>query len=197
MKYTGPHVCRGDRFLEILVIAFFHGIYYHLDMGIVNCIFYMGVLGVAAYPVGRIISKFGLDPERFPFTEQAWELGGKLYEKLHIKSWQARVPDVSQVLHRWMPRKKLHVGFTSETVRTMISETCTAEVVHNLLNLAGLRLLGLWRGTGGVIVYLIYVLFGNLPFILVQRYNRPRLKVLLSRLELKEGRHEDRPSDHF
>lgn len=166
-------------------------------MGIVNCILYMGVLGVAAYPVGRIISKFGPDPERFPFTEQAWELGGKLYEKLQIKRWQARVPDVSQVLHRWMPRKKLHVGVTAETVRTMISETCTAEVVHNLLNLAGLRLLGLWKGAGGIIVYLIYVLFGNLPFILVQRYNRPRLKVLLNRLELKEGRHDDRPSDPF
>ena len=77
----------------------------------------------------------------------------------------------------------------------MIGGTCTAEVIHDLLTLAGLLLLGLWTGAGGVIVYLIYVLFGNLPFILVQRYNRPRLKVLLTRLELKEGRYEDRPSD--
>ena len=181
--------------MENLVIAFLFSIYYYLDMGFVDCILYMGFLGIAAYPVGRIISKFDLDPECFPFREQAWELGGKIYEKLHIKKWQSRVPDVSQVLHRWMPRKRLHVGVTAETVRTMISETCTAEVIHDLLNLAGLRLLGLWTGAGGVIVYLIYVLFGNLPFILVQRYNRPRLKVLLTRLELKEGRYEDRPSD--
>ncbi len=195
MQYTGPHVPHGDRFLEILVIAFLSGIYYYLDMGFVNCILYMGILGVAAYPVGRIISKFDPDPESFLFKEHPWELGGKIYEKLHIKSWQARIPDVSQVLHRWMPRKKLHVGFTAETVRTMISETCTAEVIHDLLNIAGLRLLGLWTGVGGVIMYLIYVLFGNLPFILVQRYNRPRLKMLLNHLELKEGRFDDRPSD--
>ena len=60
-------------------------------------------------------------------------------------------------------------------------------MVHNLLNIAGLWLLNLWEGIGGVIVYLVYVLLGNLPFIIVQRYNRPRLKVLLNRLELKEG----------
>lgn len=156
-------------------------------MGFVNCILYMGFLGVAAYPVGRLISKYDPDPESFLFREQAWELGGKIYEKLNIKNWQARIPDVSQVLGRWMPQKRLKVGFTAETVRTMIRETCTAEMVHNLLNIAGLRLLGLWEGIGGIVVYLVYVLLGNLPFILVQRYNRPRLKVLLNRLELKEG----------
>ena len=74
----------------------------------------------------------------------------------------------------------------------MIRETCTAELVHNLLNIAGLWLLNLWSGLGGIIMYLVYFLLGNLPFIIVQRYNRPRLKVLLNRLELKEGKREIR-----
>ena len=94
-----------------------------------------------------------------------------------------------------MPQKKLKVGFTAETVRTMIRETCTAELVHNLLNIAGLWLLNLWDGIGGVVMYLVYVLLGNIPFILVQRYNRPRLKVLLSHLELKEGTAENRKKE--
>ena len=160
-------------------------------MGFVNCILYMGFLGVIAYPIGRIISKYDPDPESFLFRERAWELGGKIYEKLNIKYWQANIPDVSKVLGRWMPQKKLKVGFTAETVRTMIRETCTAELVHNLLNIAGLWLLNLWDGIGGVVMYLVYVLLGNIPFILVQRYNRPRLKVLLSHLELKEGTAEN------
>lgn len=37
-------------------------------------------------------------------------------------------------------------------------------------------------------IYLIYFFLGNLPFILVQRYNRPRLIQLQHRLELKEGK---------
>lgn len=156
-------------------------------MGFVNCILYMGFLGIIAYPIGRFISKHDPNPDGFLFRERTWELGGKIYEKLHVKSWQSKIPDVSKVLHRWMPQKKLIVGFNAETVRTMIRETCTAEVVHNILNFAGLWLLGIWKGIGGVVMYLIYVILGNLPFIIVQRYNRPRLRVLLSRLELKEG----------
>lgn len=156
-------------------------------MGFVNCILYMGFLGIISYPVGRWISRSDPNPDRFPYKEHSWELGGKIYEKLHIKSWQSRIPDISKYLGRWMPQKKLKVGFTAETVRTMIRETCTAELVHSLLNIAGLWLLNLWNGIGGIIMYLIYFVLGNLPFILVQRYNRPRLKVLLNRLELKEA----------
>ena len=147
-------------------------------MGIVNCVLYIGILGILAYPLGRIISKHDPDPDGFLFRERPWELGGKIYEKLHIKSWQARVPDVSQVLHRWMPQKKLKVGVTPETVRTMIRETCTAEAVHNLLNLAGLWLLGLQADR---------ILFVKL----VQRYNRHRLKALLNHLEMKEVEREN------
>ena len=145
----------------------------------------MGFLGIISYPIGRWISKRDPDPESFLFREHKWELGGKIYEKLHIKSWQAKIPDISKVLGRWMPQKKLKTGVTPETVRTMIRETCTAEAVHNLLNIAGLWLLNIWSGIGGVAMYLVYFILGNLPFIIVQRYNRPRLKVLLNHLELK------------
>lgn len=147
----------------------------------------MSFLGVVSYPVGRLISWNDPDPDGFWFREREWELGGEIYEKLHIKSWQSRIPDVSKVLGRWMPRKTLSMGFSAETVRTMIRETCTAEMVHGLLNIAGLWLLSIWHGIGGVVIYLIYFILGNLPFILVQRYNRPRLKNLLTHLELKEA----------
>ena len=156
-------------------------------MGFVDCILYIGVLGIAAYPVGRVISRFDPDPESFMFREHDWELGGKIYDNLHIKEWQSKVPDVSKVLGRWMPQKKLKIGVSKETVRTMIRETCVAELVHNLLNIAGLWMLSLWHGIGGILAYLAYFIIGNLPFIIVQRYNRPRLKVLLNHLELKEG----------
>ena len=161
-------------------------------MGFLHCVLYMGFLGVAAYPVGRIISKSDPDPENFFFREHKWELGGKIYAKLHIKHWHTRIPDVSRVLGRWMPRKKLDFGSSAENVRTLIKETCTAEMIHNLLNIAGLGLFSLWKGVGGIVMYLLYFLIGNMPFILTQRYNRPRLKKLLRQLELKEGKEKDK-----
>ena len=57
----------------------------------------------------------------------------------------------------------------------MIRETCIAELVHLALCFSGLYCLKLWPGAGGIAVVLIYTLLLNLPFILIQRYNRPRL----------------------
>ena len=66
------------------------------------------------------------------------------------------------------------------------SETCVAELTHALLCIAGLALLWLWPGTGGIVLFALYVLLGNIPFILIQRYNRPRLQKLLRAAERRE-----------
>ena len=50
----------------------------------------------------------------------------------------------------------------------------------------------------GAAVWLVWFLLGNLPFILIQRYNRPRLlrlRSLLQRREQRKGRHEHTDTD--
>ena len=70
----------------------------------------------------------------------------------------------------------------------MIQETCVAEMIHVLLSLTGLGCLVIWQGIGGVLVTAVYILLGNLPFILIQRYNRPRLQRLLALQRRKQER---------
>ena len=56
----------------------------------------------------------------------------------------------------------------------------------------------LMPGWGGVGLWLIWFLLANLPFILIQRYNRPRLMrlhVLLQRREQRKGTHEHSDTD--
>lgn len=36
-------------------------------------------------------------------------------------------------------------------------------------------------GRGGVIAVAVYILLGNIPYIIIQRYNRPRLMRLAAR----------------
>ena len=108
---------------------------------------------------------------------------------LRIRKWQAKVPDMSKLFKKFMPEKKL----TRQTVQKlplMIQETCVAELTHGLLCLAGLALLKIWPGPGGIILTVIYILFGNLPFLLIQRYNRPRLQKLLARQRLRAKQKE-------
>lgn len=142
-----------------------------------SCVRYMMGLGVVSFVMGRLVPRRWIRPGRFPWRSASWE--PRLYRALRIKRWQDKVPDMSRVFTRLMPAKRL----TRETLcdlSRMIDETCVAEGTHVLLCVAGLYMLHLWPGAGGAALTAVYILLGNLPFILIQRYNRPRLVRLLA-----------------
>ena len=159
-------------------------------MSMKECIFcfaYAAALGVLSFFLGRLLPKRWLHPEKFPFRTYVWE--DKLWKALQIRKWQAKVPDMSRLFKKLMPEKKL----TQQTVQElplMIEETCVAELTHGLLCIAGLFLLKIWPGAGGIFLTVIYIVFGNLPFLLIQRYNRPRLQKLLARQTRRMSRKE-------
>lgn len=149
-------------------------------MNFIRCAKYFTLTGIIGFFAGRIIPKNWLSPERGLFRCFSFEKGGRIYEKLSIRSWQNKVPDMSRILPFMMPAKKLGSDYASR-LSDMIYETCIAEIVHLLLCFSGLYCLKLWPGTAGIIVTIIYILFLNLPYILIQRYNRPRLIYLQQR----------------
>lgn len=150
-------------------------------MGFIKCFFYLAAMGVIVFFTGRLLPKSWFQAERFPYRSYAFENGGKLYDRwFSIRAWQDRVPDMSKVFPGLMPAKKLHMR-SHDRLPLMVQETCIAECTHALLSLLGLHCLRLWPGAGGVAVTLVYILLGNLPFILIQRYNRPRLMKLMKR----------------
>ena len=63
-------------------------------------------------------------------------------------------------------------------LRVLVLETCVAECVHWWLAVASLGIFFFWRGGWAVVFCLVYNLLGNLPFQIIQRYNRPRLRRL-------------------
>ena len=86
--------------------------------------------------------------------------------------------------------KKLGTDFRAQLPR-MIEETCVAEFTHFVLILLGFYALRLWPGTGGAVVTAIYILFGNLPFLIIQRYSRPRLQKLLAAQQRRSRRNQE------
>ncbi len=149
-------------------------------MGFLNCGIYLAVMGVVCLFTGRLLPGKLLNPENWYFRCYAFERGGKIYEKLGIKKWQSHVPDMSRVVPWLMPPKNLKGEF-KDRIPTMVRETCNAELNHWITSLVGLGCLWIWPGIGGVIVTLVDILVLNLPFILIQRYNRPRLMRLLKK----------------
>ena len=155
---------------------------------VLKCILYLAAIGVASFVIGRLLPKSWLHEDCFPFRPFAFERQGKLYEKLKIKSWQNKLPDMSRLFKHLMPAKKMNDD-TLRDLPLMIKETCVSECIHLLLPLAGLYCLRLWPGAGGIVVTLLYFL-GNLPFVLIQRYNRPRLQRLCALQQRTGGKRE-------
>lgn len=142
-------------------------------MGFWSCFCYLAILGVFSFALGRMLPKGWFHGDRFPFHSFPFERDGKIYEKLNIKRWQKKVPDMSRILPKVMPPKRMGADYAVRLPR-MVQETCVAELIHSLLCICALACLDLWQGVGGIIVTLVYIL-ANLPFIFIQRYNRPKL----------------------
>ncbi len=142
------------------------------------CALYAAVLGVLSFAVGRIVPKSWFHSDRFPF--RCSEKEKKLYAALRVKDWQSKVPDMSRLFKRIMPAKRINADTLSDLPR-MLEETCVAEATHGILSLLGLGCMRLWKGIGGVLFAAAYILLGNVPFIIIQRYNRPRLQKLMER----------------
>ncbi len=148
-------------------------------MGFWYCAGYIALIGGVGFILGRLLPKSWINENRFPFSAWGFEDGGKIYERIGVRYWQKKLPDMSRILPGTMPEKKIGTNFRQE-LPVMIKETCVAEITHWFLCIAGLRCISLWWGPGGTAIACINIL-GNLPFILIQRYNRPRLTRLQER----------------
>lgn len=141
-----------------------------------RCLLYIAALGVVFFVVGRLVPKSWFKADHFPWRCYSYEQA--IWKALRVKQWQAKVPDMSRIFTNIMPAKKLKRQTLSDLPR-MIQETCVAEWTHGILSIAGLAMLWFWTGIGGICMTAVYILLGNLPFIVVQRFNRPRLQKLL------------------
>ena len=150
-------------------------------VALLNCVVWLAVVGVMGFLVGRLLPAKWITPDKGLFRCLAFEKNGRFYEKLGIRKWHKRLPDMSRILPFLIPAKNMR-GAYKDRLDVMIHETCVAEVIHHIMNFCALRCLKLWPGMGGICVALLYIML-NLPFILIQRYNRPRLVHLQKRLK--------------
>lgn len=139
------------------------------------------ILGPIGFVLGELFPRKWVHYDSFPFNEFKWEKNGEIYRRLRINEWKDRVPDMS-ILFKWMfPKQAISQSRSSDYFRRFVIETCVAEAVHVLLMVAGYMMYAfVYHNAWGFIASTLYAL-GNLPFVLIQRYNRPRFKLLMQR----------------
>lgn len=145
------------------------------------CFNYFLLLGLFMYVIGLFLPRhlFG-DGSKGHFAPYTRERDGKLYERLGVKRWKDKLPDMSK-LSRRLARKSIPDTPTPESLLSLIQETCVAEVIHELLMVLGFLCYLIRRRRRVFLLACLWAL-GNLPFVIIQRYNRPRLMRLRTRL---------------
>ena len=162
-------------------------------MSLVFTILYVVLCGIMAHVIGEALPRRWFCAERWPYAPWKWERGGAIYDKIGIRAWKDRLPDMSRVVRKMVP-KRFDAFPTAEHARKLIAETCVAEATHAVLCFVAPVIWLFWRNYVGVILTAI-VIICNLPFILIQRYNRPSLVALYGRLTAREERRRNASTD--
>jgi len=106
------------------------------------------------------------DPGWWLFQTRNWERGGTIYASLFlVKRWKSLLPSGGTVFEGGFSMRHI-VSRRKEYLEHWIRETCRAELTHWIALIAS---------------GLFYAVLVNMPCVIVQRYNRPRLAGMLYR----------------
>ncbi len=148
------------------------------------------IAGLCILLIGQLIPREYVKFNRFPYKGAIWENNGKIYEeKFSVSKWKGKVLDMSKFYKKMYP-KKITKRPDLQSVKRLIAETCVAESSHFFLILISPYLLFKIGGLLGLFYMLLYI-SGNVPFIIIQRYNRPRLIKLYDKFSKKETADND------
>ncbi|GEK90331.1 glycosyl-4,4'-diaponeurosporenoate acyltransferase [Alkalibacterium putridalgicola] len=108
------------------------------------------------------------------FKERTFEKNGRFWkDKVKVHKWKDKLPDGASLFHAGYKKKELQNNDV-DTIRIFIKETKRAELTHWLLMLPA-PFFFLWNPVWAGWAMIAYALLVNIPFIIIQRYNRIRL----------------------
>ena len=108
------------------------------------------------------------------FREKAFE--SKLYRLIRVRKWKKHLPTYSPDTF----------DTAQKTVREIIGATCQAEVVHEiimLLSLLPIALIPFLGAAAALIITSVVAMLIDSLFVILQRYNRPRLVRVMKRFQ--------------
>jgi glycosyl-4,4'-diaponeurosporenoate acyltransferase len=122
-----------------------------------------------------------LSPDMFLYRTRNWEKGGKIYKSIfRINKWKKFLPDSGSILKGTYKKKELD-DFSEAGLKKFLRESCRAELTH-WLAIPPFIVFGLFTPPAAVPVMFVYAVAVNMPCILAQRYNRPRIQGYLANL---------------
>lgn len=156
-------------------------------MRFVYCVIYVAAIGLLSHVIGEALPRKWFDPEKKPYAPWKIERSGRLYRALRVHKWKDKLPDMSRISPKMVKKSISLSSATSEAISKIVTETCVAEMIHDALILLAPGMYLIWPEPIGAVLAIIYAV-SNIPFVIIQRYNRPTLLLLSKRLKQREER---------
>lgn len=140
---------------------------------------YHFIMRLAVGTIVNAIMKNKANHRNIWFREKSFE--SKLYKLIRVREWKKHLPTYSADTF----------DTSKKSIKEIVGATCQAEIVHEVIMLFSLLPVALIPFLGGgiaiVITSILAMLFDSL-FVILQRYNRPRLVRVMERFQkLKVG----------
>ena len=137
--------------------------------------------------ITRALPKDWLSPFSSAFSVSKKER--KFLDKLKVKAWKDKIPEMGRFLCDF-DKTKVQDNPTSDYVLTFLHETTMAEAMHFMSIFAGFLLLLIPIPNAQISILFVVLVNAllQIPPVLVQRYNRPKLMAYYTRLKRKENK---------
>lgn len=122
--------------------------------------------------------------KKWLYKERKWERGGRFYQDIFkVKKWKNCMPELGDFIKAIYPKKYIK-NHDRETLLIYLTESCKAELTHFAI-IASTFTFHLWSDFTTATIIFIIAFFLNMPYIIIQRYNRPRIIGILEYKDLK------------
>ena len=113
-----------------------------------------------------------------------WEKGGAVYQRIfRIHTWKNWMPNGGALYPNTFSIRRLN-SYNIDYLERWLQESCRAEFCHWMMIFPGF-LFFFWNNVLMGCWMVFYAVFNNLFPIIIQRYNRPRMLQVISRLRRK------------
>ena len=114
--------------------------------------------------------------------ERSWERKGMIYQRiLKVKCWKRYLPELSDFVKSVFPKRQIK-EFSKNYLQKFLYESCKSEVTHWCIILSSL-LFYFGNEFGSASLMLAIAVIINLPYIIIQRYNRSRIMEVVESIE--------------
>ncbi|MFA6775698.1 MAG: hypothetical protein WCR76_05455 [Sphaerochaetaceae bacterium] len=108
-----------------------------------------------------------------------WEKDGDVYQQFFdVKKWKDRLPEMGDTSPNQFRKTRMNKS-DPMYLYIFILETVRAEMCHGIAFFLGILVLMHEPYVPGLFFLLLYIVLMNIPFVIIQRFNRPRLERLL------------------